>query len=150
MGMPPWTQWTSQADSVFGSTLAKLHPDLATMEEKTSTSTEDVAMSLLAQQLIALKHNIPLITRENLNDENVRFSFVFLQWLHATHAPDDPQRHVQDEHGTWLTDAELRHALQGGSELHIPTRTVEYPSHFLGSSALISVVKPEEVSGPTE
>ena len=144
--MPPWPQWTPQADSVVGSTLTGLHPELVHNDEKDPHSNEEFT-SVLLTTLIELNGNTPMLTHDSLESCDERFSFVFLQWLHGAHAPHDNECHVQDEYGTWLTDRQLRAYLKEGAELHIPTRTVGESTSFNRhhESALSSPIK-EEVS----
>ena len=123
--MPPWSQWSPQADSVVGSMFEELQPKLSTDEEKTpKTEEKNSPEFILASTLIELNGNNPIIKNQNLDECDQRLEFVFLQWLHAVHAPHDKKCHVQHESGFWLTDRELRTYLKEGAELHIPTRTV--------------------------
>lgn len=140
--MPSWPQWSPHADSIVGSTLAGLHPELAEDDdEKNPNSQEDYSNLILSSELIELNGNIPMLTHRILDESDERMSFVYLQWLHGVHAPQDVQCHVQDDDGTWLTDDELRRALKQGAELHIPTRTVGEPFNTRTNSALSPAVK---------
>ena len=127
--MPPWMQWSPRDDSVVGDSFSQLHPgELSGKMHEVDSKENDVAFNLTCE-LIELNKNVPSITHRNLEEGDERFSSVFVQWLHAVHAPDDDQRHVQDQHGTWLTDEELRRYLREGAELHVPLRLVAEPRH---------------------
>ena len=125
--MPPWSQWSPQADSVVGSTFTGLKSEHGPYEQKDPALKEEIASVLLATELIALNGNMPMVTYKTLESCDERFRFVFLQWLHGAHSPDDDKRHVQDEYGAWLTDSQLRTYMKDGAELHVPTRTVGAP-----------------------
>jgi len=136
--LPPWTEWTSKDDAMFGPVVGEF-PSRGLLSRAASPSPEedtklDVAVpeEMLADSLIQLNGNCTYLRDIDLDRCDGGFCSMFINWLRANCSPGDAQAHVRDEDGLWLQDDVVRQRLKEGFVIHIPTRTLqrqqdEYP-----------------------
>ena len=147
--LPPWTQWSAQADSIVGSAISDLQGlQLASKSDDEKLSLPDQAddhsetiNKMLAEQLVELNGNVVTLTHTDVerSKPHDKFTFVLTQWLSCVSSPRDRSCHVQDETGVWITDDELRERLRHGDVLHIPERVVKPATWSRFSRALVEV-----------
>jgi len=118
---PPWMNWSPHDDEFLGAGISsKSDPNNA--DEKNAQS--DMNHEQLTKGLIQANGNFEILEENDLRAENENLNAIFLFWLQSKSSPHDSTAHIQDEYGEWLTDSEVRHRLQDGWIVHIPTRTV--------------------------
>ena len=125
--MPPWTEWSPHADAVVSATLQNLHKQAdVTADDRKELFEEDLSNAelVLASELIRLNGNVPYLDYKVFKDASEDLGLAFVAWLHHIADTEDPECHVRNEQGTWVTNTDLRDILLGGGRLHIPSRTV--------------------------
>ena len=160
--LPPWKEWTAQVDTVVASAMQNFRD----MQQESKSSddkdekddlpqgpddrSEKIIDAMLVDTLIEMNGNVAAFTREDMErfDRRDKFWMVFNQWLRCVSSPIDPQCHIKDETGAWITDEQLRHRLSHGDVLHFLSRTIRPAawSHF--SRALVPVSEKRSTKKP--